>query len=121
MTLRQRHGLGPRQRAEDTDSGSFNGVRTELAVTLGGHLVQHHAGERDMGIMQGGAAREGRSRLSLSGDVENQHHRPSCEARDVGCGPAGEIERRRPVEEAHRALGDDEIRSARRLDLRDAR
>ena len=80
-------------------------------MALARDLVEDDAGNPDARIVELAAERDGARRLRLSGDVDDEHDRPAEQRGDIGAGAGMAFPAGNPVEQPHRAFGDDDVRS----------
>ena len=80
-------------------------------MALGADAIQHDAGDLYARVVSSDPADNRRRRLSLAGNVMNQHDRPAEQGGDVGAGADARRAARRAVEESHRAFSDHDVRA----------
>ena len=104
-----------RDRAEDGNAERGDGVGHELQMPLAADAIEHDAADPHVRIVRGEAAHQGRRRLRLARNVDDEQHRQSksrgkvCR-RAAAAGRAGDA-----VEQAHGAFDDEKIGAASRL------
>ena len=82
-------------------------------MALARHPVQHHARDQYGGVVERKAFRDRGSGLRLAGNVEHEQHRQPVEAGKIGGSARASGLGRDAVEQAHRALDDDEVGAVR--------
>ncbi len=114
VALGQGQRLAARQRAEHGEAGGFNGIGGETAVAFAGDAVQHDAADAHARVQRGATGGHGRGGLRLPRDVEHQQHRQAEPGGEVGGGAGLARGSGHAVEEAHRALADQQVGAGRR-------
>ena len=115
MALRQRDFVVTGENAHDRDPQRLNRIDDKPAMALAADAIDDHAGDAEARVVHGAALDNGRRRLRLPRDIEDEQHRHAQRGGDVGRGAAAAGLRRNAVEEAHRGFAQRELACSRRL------
>ena len=109
MALRQRDRGIAHDAAEHGQSGGNDRLARAIAVARAGDAVQHDAADPHLFVVQGKATGNGRGRLGLAGDVQDQEHRQGETRSQVGRRAVPSRLAPDAIEQAHRRLDQEDI------------